>query len=99
MLQARWLNLDTWLGLKWSNVGYCHHARGCKVAAPGLYGVNGITKTKDGRVFVGSSRAGRIYVASPQADNSLNIMDVITVGGLPSHLSMMLRMAALYAWK
>ena len=76
----RWLQLDTWLGVKWSNVGYCHHSRGCKVAAPDLHGVNGITKDKEGRIFIGSSKSGQIYVADQQADNSLVITDVIKVG-------------------
>lgn len=78
--QARRLNLDTWLGLKWSNVGFCHHTRGCKVASTDTYGANGITKDGTGRVFVGSSRAGRVYVLKRQTDDGLTLTDVISVG-------------------
>lgn len=67
-------------GLKWSNVGYCHHERGCKVAASDLYGANGITRGKDGNILVGSVLGAKIYVTEPQADNSLVLVDIIKVG-------------------
>ena len=42
--------------------------------------MNGITKDKEGHIFIGSSKSGQIYVADQQADNSLVITDVIKVG-------------------
>lgn len=67
-------------GLTWSNVGYCHSTRGCKVAINNLFGANGITRGKDGTIYISSSKAGRIYVTEPQADNSLVITDEISLG-------------------
>lgn len=80
--QARRLNLDVLFGLTWSNVGFCHHSRGCKLALTGIFGANGIAQEHigEGRVFVGSAKSGRIYVAEPQPDDSLDLKGVIRHG-------------------
>ncbi|KAH8119425.1 calcium-dependent phosphotriesterase [Phellopilus nigrolimitatus] len=74
---ARRLNLDIYFGRAWSNVGYCHAENGCKVAVDNISGANGITKDKDGKYYVASSKSTEVFVLERQADSSLVITDVI----------------------
>ncbi|KAI5123880.1 hypothetical protein M0805_005697 [Coniferiporia weirii] len=84
---ARRLNFDTFFGLTWSNVGYCHAEEGCKVAVSNLLGANGITRDKEGKYFVGSSKSGQTYVLEHQADNTLVMTDVIVLDRPVDNLS------------
>ncbi|EJD03198.1 calcium-dependent phosphotriesterase [Fomitiporia mediterranea MF3/22] len=84
---ARRLALDAFFDLGWSNVGYCHAERGCKIVIDNLVSANGITRGKDGRVYVTSPTSGRVYVLDRKADNSLVIADVITHSGMIDNLS------------
>ncbi|OCB88463.1 calcium-dependent phosphotriesterase [Sanghuangporus baumii] len=86
-LQARRLNIDALLDLGWSNVGYCHAHKGCKVAADNIVGANGIVRGSDGKYYVASSTSGRIYVFERQTDDSLVLTDLIPLERSVDNLS------------
>lgn len=60
-------------------MGYCHIEHGCKLAATGLRGSNGIAR-HDGLYFVANAKFGEIFVLERQEDNSLVITDIVRTG-------------------
>jgi len=72
--------LDTYLRLPGMTVGYCHIELGCKFAATGLRGANGIARGKDGVYMVTNDKFGEIFVLEKQDDNSLVLTDVVMTG-------------------
>lgn len=75
------------LGLARTSVGYCHIDNGCRVVASGLHGSNGIARTQNGTVYVGSSKSGEIRVFEEQNDQSLVLTDVIALDRIVDNLS------------
>lgn len=69
--------LDAYLRLPGMSVGYCHVNEGCKIAATGLRGANGIARGKDGVYMVANDKFGEIFVLEKQDDNSLVLTDVV----------------------
>ncbi|KAF8575519.1 serum paraoxonase/arylesterase [Ramaria rubella] len=69
--------VDAFLRLPGMTVGYCHINRGCKIAARGLKGANGIARNNDGLYFVTNHRFGEIFVLEKQEDGSLVLTDVV----------------------
>ncbi|KAL5484949.1 hypothetical protein ACEPAI_7591 [Sanghuangporus weigelae] len=84
---ARRLNIDALLDLGWSNVGYCHAYKGCKLAADNIVGANGVVRGSDGKYYVASSTSGRIYVFERQTDDSLVLTDLIPLERSVDNLS------------
>ncbi|KAF8585903.1 serum paraoxonase/arylesterase [Ramaria rubella] len=72
--------VDAFLRLPGMTVGYCHINRGCKIAARGLKGANGIARNNDGLYFVTNHRFGEIFVLEKQEDGSLVLTDVVKTG-------------------
>jgi hypothetical protein len=62
------------------SVGYCHIEHGCKLAATGLRGANGIARGKDGLYFVANDKFGEIFILELQDDHSLVMTDTILTG-------------------
>ncbi|KAJ3785174.1 hypothetical protein GGU10DRAFT_428119 [Lentinula aff. detonsa] len=71
-----------------TSVGYCHLDRGCKVAASGLHGNNGIVKALNDTVYVASNTGGKISVFEWQGDDSLLLTDVVPIGQVLDNLSL-----------
>lgn len=81
---ARYLEL---LGLARTSVGYCHVDNGCKISVAGLLGNNGITRSQNGTIYVGSMKIGHISIFEEQSDHSLVLTGVITTDHLLDNLS------------
>ena len=67
-------------GRKSSSVGFCHVDRGCKIAAAGMSGNNGIAYANNGTFYVASAVGSPISVLERQDDDTLVITDLIPVG-------------------
>ncbi|EUC64396.1 serum paraoxonase/arylesterase [Rhizoctonia solani AG-3 Rhs1AP] len=73
------------IGSTW--IGYCHADTGCKIAADDLYTSNGIVRTRDGNIWVGSVMGGYLTVHEQQADKTLVQTDIIQLGSFVDNLS------------
>ena len=76
-------SLEQPLRMKRTSVGYCHITKGCKIAASGLKGSNGLASNGNGTYYVGSV-LGEIQSFERQKDNSLTEVDYIKLGLYPS---------------
>ncbi|CAE6474296.1 unnamed protein product [Rhizoctonia solani] len=83
--QKRELHAYFQIGSTW--VGYCHAETGCKVAADELYTSNGIVRTRDGSIWVGSVIGGYLTVHEQQADKTLVQTEIIQLGSFVDNLS------------
>ncbi|CAE6511783.1 unnamed protein product [Rhizoctonia solani] len=83
--KKRDLHMYFQLGSTW--VGHCHAETGCKVAADGLYTSNGIVRTRDGNIWVGSVIGGYLTIFEQQADKTLVQTEVIELGSFVDNLS------------
>ncbi|KAH7339447.1 hypothetical protein B0J17DRAFT_655153 [Rhizoctonia solani] len=83
--KKRDLHMYFQLGATW--VGYCHAETGCKVAADKLYTSNGIVRTRNGNIWVGSVIGGYLTVFEQQADKTLVQTEVIELGSFVDNLS------------
>jgi len=81
---ARYLEF---LGLARTSVGYCHVDDGCKVSVAGMPGNNGIARSQNGTIYVGSAKIGRISTFEEQSDHSLVLTDVISTDRIVDNLS------------
>ena len=68
------------LGLARTSVGYCHVDLGCKISVAGMQGNNGIARSQNGTIYVGSAKIGGISIFEEQSDHSLVLTDVISTG-------------------
>lgn len=68
------------LGLARTSVGYCHVDQGCKISVAGMRGNNGIARSQNGTIYVGSAKIGGISTFEEQSDHSLVLTDVIATG-------------------
>jgi len=75
------------LGLARTSVGYCHVDDGCKISVAGMLGNNGITRSQNGTIYVGSAKIGRISTFEEQSDHSLVLTDVISTDRILDNLS------------
>ncbi|KAI9442366.1 hypothetical protein H4582DRAFT_1928015 [Lactarius indigo] len=75
------------LGLARTSVGYCHVDDGCKILVTGLLGSNGIARSQNGTIYVGSSKSGQITTFEEQSDHSLVLTDVISTDRILDNLS------------
>jgi hypothetical protein len=71
----RWYEENTFRPV--TTVTYCHTTTGCKIAASGLVTANGITRAKDGKIFVVNATGGSVYVLEEDADHELVLLDEI----------------------
>jgi arylesterase/paraoxonase len=75
------------LGARLTSVGYCHVDSGCKIAAGGLRGANGLVRKGENMFFVGSQTRGEVRVLERQPDDSLVATDLIAVDMTMDNLS------------
>jgi arylesterase/paraoxonase len=75
------------LGARLTFVGYCHVDSGCKIAAGGLRGANGLVRKGENAFFVGSQTRGEVRVLERQPDDSLVATDLIAVDVTMDNLS------------
>ncbi|KAH9007999.1 hypothetical protein EDB85DRAFT_2069107 [Lactarius pseudohatsudake] len=75
------------LGLARTSVGYCHVDNGCKLSVAGLLGSNGIARSQNGTIYVGSAKSGQITTFEEQSDHSLVLTDVISTDRIVDNLS------------
>ncbi|OCH86369.1 calcium-dependent phosphotriesterase [Obba rivulosa] len=81
--------LETYFPIPRTSVGFCEIGKGCKYAAQRLPGANGIAKSRTNDTFyVANTPLGQINVFEKQADNTLVLVDTITVGLAIDNLSM-----------
>ncbi|KAJ3735787.1 hypothetical protein DFJ43DRAFT_1057035 [Lentinula guzmanii] len=82
---------DSMIQNPWSattSVGYCHIDHGCEIVASGLPSSNGILKaSSNDTIYVSSSFGGKITVFQKREDNSLSLMDVISIDQVLDNLS------------
>jgi hypothetical protein len=75
------------LGLARTSVGYCHVDQGCKISVAGMPGNNGIARSQNGTIYVGSAKIGGISTFEEQRDHSLVLTDVIPTDRIVDNLS------------
>jgi hypothetical protein len=75
------------LGLARTSVGYCHVDQGCKTSVAGMPGNNGIARSQNGTIYVGSAKIGGISTFEEQSDHSLVLTDVIPTDRIVDNLS------------
>jgi arylesterase/paraoxonase len=68
-----------YLGAALTSVGYCHIDSGCRIAAGGLRGANGLARRDEDTFFLVSQTRGEVRVLERQADNSLVVTDFVAV--------------------
>lgn len=82
-----WRSLDVF-GRRVSSVGYCHIHRGCQRVVSHMHGNNGIAKSENGTIYVGNAIHGIITIFESQTDNSLVLLDVISLDRGVDNLSL-----------
>jgi arylesterase / paraoxonase len=77
----RWLDV---FGYASGSIGYCHINEGCKFAATGIHGANGIVKAKNSTdvesYYVANSLRPKIYVFERELDNTFVLVETIATG-------------------
>ncbi|KAF8322450.1 calcium-dependent phosphotriesterase [Clavulina sp. PMI_390] len=72
---------------KSTSVGFCHADTGCKIAAKGVIGANGIVRTNDDTIWVATTADTYIRSFSRQADNTLVLAEEVKIGGMVDNLT------------
>jgi sugar lactone lactonase YvrE len=81
---GRWLEF---IGSARASIGYCHVDNGCEISVAGMLGNNGIARSPNGTIYVGSAKIGGISTFEEQSDHSLVLTDVIPTDRLLDNLS------------
>ncbi|TRM70176.1 hypothetical protein BD626DRAFT_563851 [Schizophyllum amplum] len=61
-----------------TSVGFCHVEHGCMIALDKVPGANGIVRTSEQTLLIGSATRPEVRVLARQANNTLLVTDVIT---------------------
>ncbi|KZT26759.1 serum paraoxonase/arylesterase [Neolentinus lepideus HHB14362 ss-1] len=81
-------HLEAFFGWPLASIGYCEISRGCKFAAKGLPGPNGITRAMNDTYYVASSSAPQLRVLQRQPDDTLLVKDVIAMDRLMDNIAL-----------